>query len=81
MQSTPRRTIRGRSIDAESLNWEQAKAWLAANGIDPAKVPADSTFEIHAETIRFEEITIDGRDVRRVDREVPLHSAPEDHGL
>jgi hypothetical protein len=65
-------------------------AWLEANGIDPAKVPAAQEVLVEDGQLTFVEFLYraDGRklvspggEVEKILRTVPLVSAPENHGL
>lgn len=53
------RTIPVPSIANGTPLFEQAKAWLEANGIDPDLIPFGSEIEVRDGLIKFEEVAID----------------------
>lgn len=78
-----KRSIQGEGISSETANWPSAKAWLAANDIDPGTVPVSSEFivDYDAHTLTYTEFK-ESNDLRRKqERTVPLKSLPEDHNL
>ena len=85
------RTIRVPDIAHDTPKYEQSKAWLEENGIDPARVLLDSVIEVTDDAITFTSvvrtatgalvIAPDGEHVIREAVTLPKVSPPEAYGL
>jgi len=85
------RTISVPEISWETPVYEQAKAWLDENGIDPNRVPLESEIVISDYTITYERVLVaangaavldhNGERAQRETVTIPKHSSPETFGL
>jgi hypothetical protein len=85
-----------REINVEDIGWEtplfeQSKAWVTDNGIDPFDIPLESLIVVNDDTITYERFVLDengkpllapdGDHVQRESVTVPKKSDPEAYGL